>query len=118
MAFHRLIAAAMADREFVLFGDGEQTRDFTYVGDAVLGTVAAALHGAPGSVYNLGGGARTSMNEVIELVGEIAGPVRVRRVASERGDARNTAADTSRARAELAFVPELDLETGLREQTH
>jgi UDP-glucose 4-epimerase len=116
MAFHRLIAAAASDEEFVLFGDGRQTRDFTYVVDAVEGTMAAAMRGRPGSVYNLGGGSRASMNEIIEIVEELAGYVRVRQTAAGRGDARDTAADTSLAWEELGFAPMFDLESGFREQ--
>jgi nucleoside-diphosphate-sugar epimerase len=117
MAFHRAIEAGLDDVEFPLFGDGEQTRDFTYVADAVAGTIAAGTDGHPGRVYNLGGGSRTSMNQVLELIGARLGQtVRVVRGASQRGDARATAADTSLARGELGFAPTRTLEQGLAEQ--
>jgi len=58
MAFHRIINAALADQTVSIFGDGEQSRDFTYVSDAVAGTMAAGLNGRSGRVYNLGGGSR------------------------------------------------------------
>ena len=117
MAFHRAIEAALAGSTFGLFGDGGQTRDFTYVADAVAGTVAAGLDGVPGAVYNLGGGSRISMNDVLEAIGRIVGrPVDVSRTESQRGDARDTAADTSRARRDLGFVPSRTLEQGLVEQ--
>jgi nucleoside-diphosphate-sugar epimerase len=116
MAFHCLISAADTGEEFVLFGDGRQTRDFTYVADTVEGTVAAATRGRPGEVYNLGGGTRSSMNEIIGILQGITGSVRVRRAASARGDARDTAADTALAQAELGFAPSFDLVAGLQEQ--
>jgi UDP-glucose 4-epimerase len=117
MAFHKLIGAALRDEEITIYGDGEQTRDFTYVDDAVGGTVAAALGGAPGSVYNLGGGAHTSMNEVLEMISTVAEKdLRVRRVEAQAGDARDTAADIGRARAELGYSPSCSLGEGLARQ--
>ena len=117
MAFNKLIRAALEHEEIVIYGDGGQTRDFTFVGDAVDGTIAAATHGQPGGVYNLGGGARTSMNEVLEMIADLTGEgLNVRRVAAQAGDARDTAADTSRARAQLSFAPSRSLYEGLSEQ--
>jgi UDP-glucose 4-epimerase len=117
MAFHRAIEAGLAGTPFGLFGDGNQTRDFTYVEDAVAGTVAAGLRGRSGSVYNLGGGSRVSMNEVLETIGGLVGrPLEIERRESQRGDARDTAADTSRAREELGFAPSRTLKEGLADQ--
>jgi nucleoside-diphosphate-sugar epimerase len=117
MAFNKLIRAALEQQEIVLYGDGEQTRDFTFVNDAVDGTIAAAEDGRPGSIYNLGGGARTSMNEVLEMIAELTGEdLQVRRVRAQAGDARDTAADTGRARAQLGFAPSRSLYEGLGEQ--
>lgn len=116
MAFNRLISAAQTGKEFVVFGDGRQSRDFTYVGDTVAGTLAAATRGQPGSVYNLGGGSRISMNGVIEIIEQFTGPVPVRYTDAALGDARDTAADTTLAQKELGFVPSFDLVTGLQEQ--
>jgi UDP-glucose 4-epimerase len=117
MAFNKLIRAALEHEEIVIYGDGGQTRDFTFVRDAVDGTIAAAVDGHPGGVYNLGGGARTSMNEVLEMISDLTGEdLNVRRVAAQAGDARDTAADTSRARAQLGFAPSRSLYEGLSEQ--
>lgn len=117
MAFNKLIRAAINNDEIVVYGDGEQTRDFTFVADAVAGTVAAAAYGHPGSVYNLGGGSRTSMNQVLDMIAELTGQqLNVRRVEAQAGDARDTAADTNRARAQLGFSPSHSLREGLAEQ--
>jgi UDP-glucose 4-epimerase len=117
MAFNKLITAALEHDEIVIYGDGGQTRDFTFVSDTVEGTIAAGENGAPGAVYNLGGGARTSMNDVLEMIGNLTGEdLNIRRVAAQAGDARDTAADTSRAREELNFAPSRSLYDGLREQ--
>src|SRR4051812_13862768 len=98
MAFHRAIDAWLASREFVLYGDGRQTRDFTFVDDAVAGTLAAAERGAPGDVYNLGGGAAVSMTDALELIRDELGRGEVRHVPARPGEARDTAADITRAR--------------------
>lgn len=116
MAFHRIIAAALAGREFVLYGDGKQTRDFTFVKDIVSGTIAAAERGAPGQVYNLGGGDSISMLGTLDLIRSELGEVRIRHMPGQQGDARDTAADITRARADLAFAPEWGLPDGLRAQ--
>ena len=65
MAFCRFFSAAMADQPIVIYGDGEQTRDFTFVGDAVAGTLAAGRQGRLGAVYNIGGGSRVTMNHEV-----------------------------------------------------
>lgn len=117
MAFNRLISQSLAGEPFHVFGDGEQTRDFTYVADAVNGTIAAAEFGVNGAVYNLGGGSRRSMSSVIDALESLIGEP-VERVYLERqaGDARDTAADTTRAREDLGYQPTSDLEAGLAAQ--
>src|SRR5262245_17109748 len=114
MAFHRLLQATHRGEEFRLFGNGNQTRDFTFVTDAVAATVAAGQQGVPGRVYNIGGGSRVSMNEVIELIGRVAKrrPLPVRDSA-QKGDMQHTYADTSLAQTELGFAPSVSLEEGL-----
>lgn len=116
MAFYRAIEAGLAKREFVLFGDGGQTRDFTFVADIVDGTIAAALEGTPGQPYNLGGGQRISMLQVLEIIRTELGGLDARREGGQRGDARDTAADISRAATELGYAPAWNVQRGLREQ--
>ena len=114
MGFHRFLKAAIEGQPIVPYGDGEQTRDFTFVSDAVSATIAAAERGRPGAVYNIGGGSRVSVNHVLELVGRTVGrAVAVRREPPQKGDMRDTYADTSRARADLGFAPRVSLEEGL-----
>ncbi|HEY54321.1 MAG TPA: NAD-dependent epimerase/dehydratase family protein, partial [Caldilineae bacterium] len=74
MAFNRFFQAILADQPITLYGDGKQTRDFTYVDDIVAGTIAAAqTPGAEGGVFNLGGGSRITMNELFALLEEVVG---------------------------------------------
>jgi UDP-glucose 4-epimerase len=115
MAFRQFLRAASRDEQVVQYGDGRQTRDFTFVADAVAATVAAATRGKPGGVYNIGGGSRVELLEVFELVRRLTGrPLRIERIESQRGDMRDTYADTSRAKADLGFASTVTLERGLR----
>jgi UDP-glucose 4-epimerase len=115
MGFHKFLRAAIRTEPIRLYGDGEQTRDFTYVHDAVNATVAAASRGVPGRVYNVGGGSRVSMNHVLEMITRVVGrPPIVEVDGDQPGDMRHTYADTSRARADLGFQPQTGLEEGLR----
>jgi UDP-glucose 4-epimerase len=115
MAFHRFLRAALTHQPIALYGDGEQTRDFTFVADAVTATAAAATRGVPGRVYNIGGGSRVTVNHVLEVIARVSGRMPdVRREAKQKGDMRDTYADTSRARADLGFVPSVTIEDGLR----
>ena len=115
MAFHRFCAAAIAGGPIEVFGDGRQTRDFTFVSDVVAATRAAgAAEGVGGGVYNIGGGSRVSLNSALERLAAIAGrPLDVRRREREDGDVRHTGADIAGARADLRFEPTTALEQGL-----
>jgi nucleoside-diphosphate-sugar epimerase len=117
MAFHRFFTAAMRNQPVTVYGDGRQTRDFTFVSDAVAGTLAASARGTPGGVYNIGGGSRVELLDVFELIGRITGrPLRLQMIERQAGDMRDTYADTTRARTELGFAPAVTLEQGLRAQ--
>lgn len=114
MGFHKFLRATLLDQPITVYGDGEQTRDFTFVHDAVAANVAAAVRGVPGRVYNIGGGSRVSINEVIKTIGRVTGRrVRITVDPAQKGDMRHTYADTSLARADLGFVPRVGLEEGL-----
>jgi UDP-glucose 4-epimerase len=115
MAFNKFIRAAIKDEPITLFSDGEQTRDFTYVADAVAATMAAGDKGVPGTAYNIGGGSRVSMNEVVRIIEKVVGqPLKIVREDAQKGDMRDTYADTSLARRDLGFFPTVSLEEGIR----
>jgi len=117
MAFHRFIRAVLTDKEITLYGDGSQSRDFTFVGDIVAANLAAAQRDAVGGVFNIGGGSRTTVNEVIATIGELAGRTpRVNRLDVQKGDVGHTSADCSAARNVLAFEPRVPLGEGLRRE--
>ncbi|HXI27190.1 MAG TPA: NAD-dependent epimerase/dehydratase family protein [Vicinamibacterales bacterium] len=114
MGFHRFLRATILGEPITVYGDGEQTRDFTFVRDIVAANIAAAVKGVPGRVYNIGGGSRVSVNEILDLIGRVARRKPIVRVDPvQKGDMRHTYADTSLARADLGFVPTVGLEEGL-----
>jgi UDP-glucose 4-epimerase len=119
MAFNRFLRAASQRQPIAVFGDGGQTRDFTFVADAVAGTLAAGERGVPGRAYNLGGGSRVSLNEVLDIIAQVTGqPLTIERGPAQKGDVRDTYADTSLARADLGFHPTVSLADGLAEEFH
>ena len=114
MAFHRFLKAARDGGPITVYGDGLQTRDFTYVDDIVAAVRAAGLSGRPGTVYNVGGGERIALNDVLRLVGEITGrPLQIQREESQKGDMRDTFADTAAATRDLGFRSTVGLAEGL-----
>jgi nucleoside-diphosphate-sugar epimerase len=115
MAFNRFCKAALDDTPITVFGDGEQTRDFTYVLDIVSALRAAAVvPEAAGRVYNVGGGSRVSVNDALMLLSGYAGrELNVTYLDNEKGDVRDTGADTTRARAELGYLPQMRVADGL-----
>ena len=117
MGFQRFLTAVRDGKPITVYGDGEQTRDFTFVSDIVAANIAAADRGRPGSVYNIGGGSRVTLNHVLELIRKVTGKsVAVQREPEQKGDMRHTYADTSAARRDLDFTPQVTLENGLDQQ--
>ena len=115
MGFHRFIRAALTGTPITLFGDGEQSRDFTFVADIVAATIAAAERGTPGGIYNIGGGSRVTINQVLDMIGRITGrQLIINRLPAEKGDMRDTFADSTRAQTDLGFSPSHSLEEGLK----
>jgi UDP-glucuronate 4-epimerase len=115
MAFNIFCRAALEGDPISVYGDGSQTRDFTFVGDVIAATRAAGTAAIDaGGAYNVGGGHRASLREVIETIGELAGrPLRVQYTSGQAGDVRDTGADTTKARLHLGFEPKTSLSDGL-----
>src|SRR3989442_9734655 len=111
MAVSRFLRALSEGQEVRIFGDGKQTRDFTYVDDAVEGTLLAARNGVPGEVYNLGGGCTATLIEAIRTMEGATGQIgRLVYTAAQDGDVIDTVSATAKARVSLGFRPALDRE--------
>ena len=117
MAFHRFITRCLDGDPIEVIGDGRQVRDFTYVADAVEATLAAAAHGRPGAIYNVGGGHPVELRDAIALIAElVGGPVRIARRDVVASEAVRTACDGTLARRELGFAPQTPLGAGIARQ--
>jgi UDP-glucuronate 4-epimerase len=115
MAFTRVATALAEGRPFELYGDGRQSRGFTYIGDVVSATEAAMAAGT--GTYNVGGGAEASMLDAIGILERLAGTsLEIVHAAAVPGDQRRTSADTTRIRTELGWEPRVSLEDGLAAQ--
>jgi nucleoside-diphosphate-sugar epimerase len=117
MAFARVVDALARDDSFELYGDGLQSRSFTFVADAVAATIAAMERGAAGAVYNVGGGTEATMRDAIATLEDLSGrtlDLVVRPAAA--GDVRRTAADTHRVERDLGWRATTGLADGLRAQ--
>ena len=113
MAFHRFILAGLKGEPITLFGNGQQTRDFTYVGDIVTGLRRAESHNK-GEVFNLGGGNRVSLNDALATLQEVMEvELEVVHEKVQRGDVKDTWAATDKARRILDWQPATTLEEGL-----
>lgn len=114
MAFHRFLKAARDAAPIQLYGDGRQTRDFTFIDDIVNATRAAAETGRPGCVYNVGGGERVTIRDVLERIGRLSGrALHIVREPVQKGDMRDTHASTDAARRDLGFRSSVPLDEGL-----
>jgi nucleoside-diphosphate-sugar epimerase len=117
MAFARFFASALAGRPVKILGDGSQVRDFTFVDDAVRGTIAAARDGRRGAVYNIGGGTQVELLEALAQIEQVLDrKIEIEHLPDARGDVRRTCSDPRTASVDLDFAPRVRLEEGLTHQ--
>ncbi len=117
MAFARFMRALAAGEDIEVYGDGEQTREFTYVSDAVEGTIKASTADVVGQIFNLGGGSRVTVNKVLATLQEISGiEVHRKTLPAAPGDPRHTGASINLARERLGWEPRVSLREGLDKQ--
>ena len=116
MAFHIFLRALLEGRPLEIYGEGNQTRDFTFVSDIVEGIVLA-MQGRDGAVYNLGGGSRVTLLEAIRTLASASGcKAQVKGESVQAGDVKHTWADLSLATDELGYAPQVLLDEGLRRE--
>jgi UDP-glucose 4-epimerase len=117
MGFRRFMEAALAGRPVVVYGDGQQTRDFTYVDDVVRANLLAMAAPIRAEAINIGGGRRVTLNETLDLIGQTTGrQLHLDCRPAPPGDVRHTGADGTRAEALLGYRPQTDLAAGLAAQ--
>jgi UDP-glucose 4-epimerase len=117
MGIFKFFDAAKRGSEITVYGDGSQTRDFTFVEDAVAATKAALARSTEPLVYNVGGGHRVTLNDLLAAIERTSGrPIARRYEPPAPGDPRDTSADTSRAQRDLDYRPRTNLESGLGRQ--
>lgn len=118
MAFHRFCKALLRNEPIRLYDDGNQTRDFTYIGDIVEANMRAAIsQEAVGQVMNIAGGSHVDLHSVLALLQQISDrPVKVYFEARQHGDVRHTFADIQRAQQLLDYYPRVSLEDGLMQE--
>ncbi|HMB71893.1 MAG TPA: NAD-dependent epimerase/dehydratase family protein [bacterium] len=117
MGFHKFLRAILEGRPLDVFGDGSQSRDCTYVADIVEATILAGDTRTPSQVFNVGGGSRRALRDILALMQEILGKrAQIRNVGNERGDVPHTHAEISRSRSEFGYNPRTSVEEGLRQE--
>lgn len=117
MAFHKFLRSALHGKEIEIYGDGNQTRDFTYISDIINATVKSISTDAVAESVNLGGGSPATIWQVLNIIEDITGKrVRLRHIEEQKGDVRHTCADITKAQRILGYAPQVRLGEGLRKQ--
>jgi len=117
MAFHKFIRAILKGEEITIYGDGNQTRDFTYIDDAVNANLLVIEKSFPGEIFNIGGGSYISVSGAIKLLEEIVEKkARIRYIEKRKGEMDATWADIGKAKKMLGYSPRFDLREGLRQE--
>lgn len=115
MAINKFVTAILNEKPITLYGDGTQTRDFTFVSDIVDANLKALTSGSPGSVFNIGGGSRITVNELIrELEKNCNKHAKIQFAGQQKGDVKDTLADIRKAEAELGWKPRVPIGDGVR----
>lgn len=116
MAFHKFFKAAIKNTTVPIYGDGKQTRDFTFISDAIQANLLALqTQEAVGEIFNIGGGSRVILNDVLDEIDRIVDKPITRDYGDRaRGDARHTSADVTKAKTILGYNPQVTLSEGLR----
>lgn len=116
MAICKFVRAALNGDEIVIFGDGTQTRDFTYVSDIVEANTLAADSALEGAVLNVGCGNPLTVNDLSRLIGDAVGkPLKIKYERPQHGDVGHTRAGISKAGDELGWEPGVNIEDGIQE---
>jgi UDP-glucose 4-epimerase len=114
MAFNKFIRSALMNVDIPVYGNGLQTRDFTFVSDIVEANMLILKNEIQEGIFNIGGGTRMSINNVIQILKDLTGKdVNVKYMNSEKGDVKHTCADITRANRILGYRPKISVKEGL-----
>lgn len=117
MAFHKFFKCISEDKNISIYGDGNQTRDFTYIDDIIEANHASIEKGKAGEIYNIGGGNRNKLNDIIPLLEEICRKkTKLSYQEEHKGDVLHTYASIEKARADIDYSPQTRLQDGLKEE--
>jgi UDP-glucose 4-epimerase len=117
MAIHKFVKAILEENDITVFGNGTQTRDFTFVDDAVEANILAANNDSVGEVFNVGGGSRISVSDLMNTIEKITGKVaKIKHIENQKGDVRDTLADITKTTKILEWTPKINIEEGLQRQ--
>lgn len=118
MAFHIFIKAFLTGGKINIFGDGKQSRNFTYVGDIARANILAAKKAPAGEIINIGGSGRgIVLNETLDLIKELTNcETEINYTEKVKGDVKHTSADTSKAEKLLGYQPRVSFEEGLKRE--
>lgn len=115
MAFHKFFKAILSDEKISVYGDGQQTRDFTFIDDIIEANLSSIENGRAGENYNLGGGSRRKLADIFPIIeGICQKEVKIQYVPGQKGDVRHTLADIQKAREDLKYSPKISLDEGLK----
>jgi len=117
MAFHRFFKSIIEDKKIVVYGDGKQTRDFTYIDDVITAFILAINKGNDGEAYNVGSGMRIKLRDIFPIMEDVCKKkIRVKYIDKQQGDMIHTIADIRKARETFDYEPKTKIEDGLREE--
>jgi UDP-glucose 4-epimerase len=117
MAFNNFIKNGLSDKKIKIFGDGTQSRDFTFISDIVDANLLASKSEISGEIFNVGGGHIVTINHVLkELSNLLNKELDIEYVESQPGDVKHTSADISKAKSKLDYAPKIQITEGLRKE--
>jgi len=117
MAFHKFLKSTAEKKEITVYGDGRQTRDFTYIDDVINANVAALERAKIGEIYNIGGGHRKKLEDIFPLLEEICQvKIKIKKTEKQKGDVTHTLALIDKAKKDLNYAPQTPLLDGLKEE--
>ncbi len=117
MAFHKFFKSMLEDKEVYLYGDGKQTRDFTYITDIVEACFSCLNNSKKGEIYNIGGGNRQKLEDIFPVMEDICQKkIKIVQKNKQKGDVLHTYADIEKAEKDLNYSPEITVQEGLKKE--